>query len=176
MELPDVPVVVFEDEFAREENAVRKVAMYNLGELGKLFDGVSAEGEIGFRGQSAMVTVVHEVGESLRCLSAQSFYVLSATVTLRVDRPNIHEDAVLEVAGELPANPLQGIDATATARADNKNCRGRPRVEPGRIVNGGVLGPAERLVRDLDLALDAGVVGVVEEAEADDRSGDDHGH
>jgi hypothetical protein len=34
VELPDVPIFVFEDEFAREENAVREVMMDDLGELG----------------------------------------------------------------------------------------------------------------------------------------------
>src|SRR5215831_1341183 len=123
-----------------------------------------------------MVAIVHEIGESLRCLGPYAFDDLGATVALRIDRAHIHEDAVLEVAWEFPAHPLQGIDAAATARPDNEDCGRRASVELGSIVNARVLGPAESPVGNLDLAFDAGVVGVIEKAEADDRSGDDHGH
>src|SRR5260370_15857006 len=52
VQLPDVPIVMLEDQLAGEEDAVRKFRVNLLGELGQLVDRIDAEGQVGFGGEA----------------------------------------------------------------------------------------------------------------------------
>ena len=53
MQLTDIPIVAFEDELAREEDAVRKFTVDLLGEVREPFDGIGAEREARLGGEAA---------------------------------------------------------------------------------------------------------------------------
>ena len=73
VQLPDIPVVVFEDQLAREEDAIRKLLVYYVSELCQFLDRVSAEGKERFGGKPVAVTVVDEEFQSLIGLRSQPF-------------------------------------------------------------------------------------------------------
>ena len=62
MQLTDIPVVVFEDELAGKEDAVRKFTVDLLGEVRELFDGIGTEGEARLGGEAMVVAIRYKVG------------------------------------------------------------------------------------------------------------------
>ena len=61
MKLSNVPVVVFEDQLAGKENAMRKFGADRFGELRQLLYRVSAEAKIGLCGKGPVVAEVDEI-------------------------------------------------------------------------------------------------------------------
>ena len=62
VQLTDIPVVVFEDELAGKEDAVRKFTVDLLGEVRELFDGIGAKREARLGGEAVVVAIRYKVG------------------------------------------------------------------------------------------------------------------
>src|SRR4029077_20187467 len=161
VQLPNIPIVMLEDELAGEENAARKFSINFLGELGELFDRVDPKGKIRLGGETAVVAIVHEIGQRLGCLLVHPLQVLAPAVTARVDRPDIHENAIPELAWELAPPPFQRENPAAAARADDEHRSMTEGIERRRIGNVRIGGPAERLVGRADLSPDERVMAPV---------------
>src|SRR5215510_3296534 len=99
-----------------------------------------------------MVAIVHKIGQSLVCLPPQPLDVSTPAIAVRIDRADVHENAISEFAGELAPYPLQRIDAAAAARAHHEHRRMAVRIEPWRVENFRICDPAQGLVRSANLS------------------------
>jgi hypothetical protein len=73
VKLSNVPVVVFEDQLAGKENAMRKFGADRFRELRQLLYRVSAEAEISLRGKAPVVAEVDKVIERLVGIAPHRF-------------------------------------------------------------------------------------------------------
>src|SRR4029077_17326625 len=129
VQLTNIPIVMLEDELAGEENAVRKFSIDFLGELGELFNWDGPKGKIRLGGETAVVAIVHEIGQRLGCLLVHPLQVLAPAVTARIDRADIHKDAIPELARELAPPPFQRVNTAAAARAHDEHRSMSQRIE-----------------------------------------------
>src|SRR6202008_2456722 len=105
---------------------------------------------------------------------AHSRDLLGAAVALRVDRLRADEDEILEMVGEQPLHPEQGMNAAAAARAHYEYGGRRVVIERGRGLAFRTGGGAEDLVDLLQARLDPVVVAVNGDAQRDDYRRDHH--
>jgi hypothetical protein len=60
-QLANIPIVMFKNELAGKEDAVRKLAVDLFSKFRQLLDRIGSEGQVSFGGEVAVVTVVHKV-------------------------------------------------------------------------------------------------------------------
>jgi len=80
MQQADQPVLLRENEFAGEEDAVRKLLVHLVRELGDFVNSVGAEGQIGFCRPALAVAEIDEIGEGHAGFHFHQFHVLAAAV------------------------------------------------------------------------------------------------
>ena len=124
VQLADVPIVVFENQLAGEEYAVRKIQPYFFREVCELFHGINAKRNIGLRGEPAVVAIGDEESQRSLRLSSLLLQLIGTAVALSIDRACAHEDKISEVSGEFTSDQVQCVDATPPVRADHEDsCR-----------------------------------------------------
>ena len=131
---PRHPILVAEDQFAGEENAVRVFLLDAFRQFRQLVDAVGPERETRGRGQPVGVAVIDIEGEGAIERCSQPVDLFGATVALRIDRLGADEDEVPEMVWKQALHPEHGVDAAAAARADHENRRRRIGIERGRIL------------------------------------------
>ena len=124
VKLSNVPVVVFEDQLAGKENAMRKFGADRFGELRQLLYRVSAEAEIRLRGKAPVVAEVDKVIERLVGIAPDRFQRLWSTKAHSVNRADVHKYEIAKMVGKFPPHPIKRVDAAAAARAHDEHCGG----------------------------------------------------
>src|ERR1700756_3582044 len=85
VQLTNVPIVVFEDELAGKEDAVRKFMVDLFGEVSQLFNWVSAEGQVCFGGQTPVMAVADKVIQDFGCLALDPLEILPPPIHRSMD-------------------------------------------------------------------------------------------
>ena len=126
VQLADVPIVIFENQLAGEEHAVRKIQPYFFRQACEFFDGINDERHLRFRGKVAVVAIGDEESQCPFRLSPLLLQFIGTAVALRIDRARTHKDKIPEVPREFSPDPVQCVDATPSVRADHEDSWGLP--------------------------------------------------
>jgi hypothetical protein len=123
VKLSNVPVVVFEDQLAGKENAMRKFGADRFGKLRQLYP-VSAEAKIGLCGMAPIVAEVDEVIERLVRITSHRFQGLRSTKAHGINRANVHKYEIAKMVGKLPCSSWARVAAAESMRSTGCGCGG----------------------------------------------------